>query len=167
MTLTVTSTPTNQAATESKKKSSTSGGLIAGVVVACIVALVALGAAIFWWLRHRYQRRHTFIGADGRVVTTGSGLGSPQRPMSVSTGSALMGNAISAAPPRLNLPSDTDDNSPVSPADRRGSQGMFPYLHQQDSRLQPFSNPSWNESRGSFNDGADYTRRLQVKIPNP
>lgn len=129
--------------------------------MACIVAVAALVAAGFWFLRHRYQKRHTLVGADGRIVT--NGFGSPQRPMSVSTGSALMTNAASGGPPRLNMPSEIDDNSPISPEDRRSSQGML-YLHQQDSRLQPFNHFAFNESRTSFNDAADYSRRLQVSL---
>lgn len=162
-TQTVTTMPTSQSQTTPTKKSSNSAGLIAGVVVACVVALGAIGAAAFWFLRHRHGRRNTFIGADGRIVS--SGFGSPQRPMSVSTGSALMANAVTGAPPRLNIPGDSGDDSPISPVDRRSSHGIYPFFHEQDSRLQPFTNLGFNESRTSFNDGADYSRRLQVHIP--
>ena len=162
MTQTVTTMPTSAGQLSQSKKSS-SPGLIAGITIACVAAVAFLiaGAFIFWRYHKRQQR--LFVDAEGNLTT--SGIGSPQRPMSVSTSSALMATGIGSAPPRLNIPIDGEESSPVSPVDRRGSLGgLYPFYHEQDSRLMPFNTHHNNDSRSSFNDGNDYTRRLEVKF---
>lgn len=152
MTQTVTTMPTSEAQTTKSKKSSTPG-LIAGIVVACVVALGFIIAALLLWCRRLRRRRQG--AADYDAMAQSSFHGSPARPMSVSTGSALMGGGL----PRFNISGD-GDVSPISPADRRGSQ-VYSFYLQQDPRLAPFDS---TESRTSFNDAADYTRKLEVYI---
>lgn len=153
MTQTVTTMPTSQAQSTQSKKSS-SAGLIAGVVVACVVALTAICAGCLVWCHH--LRRHRQATADYNAMAIQSSFhpDSPSRPMSVSTNSALMGGCL----PRFNISGD-GDGSPVSPVDRRSSQGLYSFYQQPDARLQPLDQ---SESRTSFNDAADYTRKLEV-----
>jgi len=163
LTQTVTTMPTSPSQLTQSKKS-TSPGLIAGITIACVAAVAFLvAAALIFWRYHKRQLR-LFVDAEGNL--TASGVGSPQRPMSVSTSSALMATAIGSGPPRINIAIEGEDSSsPVSPVDRRGSQGgIYPFYHEQDSRLMPFSTHHNNDSRSSFNDGADYTRRLEVSF---
>jgi hypothetical protein len=154
--------PTGQAMTVSKSKSP-SGGLIAGIVIATVAAgfAVILAAAYFCIRRHRSKSE--YVGADG-MPTSVSGLGSPQRPMSVSTNSMLLtGTAV----PRLNITINDDDMSPVSAQDRRSSRNLdafddFPPVLRNQSDKYPVLRYR-NDSRSSLGDHQDYSRRLEVR----
>ena len=148
--------------TASKSKSP-SGGLIAGIVIVTVVAAFAIivGAAYVCIKHHR--SKHEYVGADGLPASV-SGLGSPQRPMSVSTNSMLLTGAVA---PRINISTTDDDISPISPQDKRNSRNLdafddFPPVLRNQSDKYPVLRHR-DDSRSSLGDHQDYSRRLEVR----
>ena len=162
ITQTVSTMPTGQAMTVSKSKSPSSG-LIAGIVVATAAAASAVIFAAAYFCIKRHRSKNDYVGANG-MPTSVSGLGSPQRPMSVSTNSMLLaGTAV----PRLNITINDDDISPISAQDRRSSRNLdafddFPPVLRNQSDKYPVLRHR-DDSRSSLGDHHDYSRRLEVR----
>ncbi len=163
ITQTVSTIPTGQAMTEAKPKTP-SNGLIAGIVVVTVAAAFAIIlAAAYFCIKWRRRSRQEYVGADGRPASV-SAHGSPQRPMSVSTNSMLLGGTTI---PRLNISINDDDISPISVQERRSSRNLdafddFPPVLRNQSDKYPVLRHR-DDSRSSLGDHHDYSRRLEVR----
>ena len=148
--------------TEAKPRSP-SNGLIAGIVVVTVAAAFAIILAAAYFCIKRRRSKQEYVGADGMPASV-SALGSPQRPMSVSTNSMLLaGTPI----PRLNISINDDDISPISAQERRSSRNLdafddFPPVLRNQSDKYPVLRHR-DDSRSSLGDHQDYSRRLEVR----
>lgn len=158
----ISTSPTGQPMTMSKPKAPSSG-LIAGIVVATVAAAFAIIVVVAFFCIKRHRSKHEYVGANG-MPTSVSGVGSPQRPMSVSTNSMLLAGTTV---PRLNISINDDDISPITAQDRRNSRNLdafddFPPVLRNQSDKYPVLRHR-DDSRSSLGDHHDYSRRLEVR----
>lgn len=154
---------------ETKSSSGTSGGTIAGAVIGALLGVALLvGAAIFFWRRHRKNvygdtTDHSSLNRNASTMSKAGLMASRSTDPEKDIGSSPAMQQRNSLSPAMTQPSTAF----VAPGQRRGSQPMI-----YDQRLNPeaiMQNWESNGSRASVNtmhDQRDYSRPLKVSNPD-